>query len=137
MTNPTKLFVYGTLIDLAAQRMQGTIRGRMFDCGRFPGVVTRNQARHNDIDFSKEYEIHGEIMENISADNLSRFDLYEGYSPYKVKQSLYVRQCVRIQIENKNEIDCWIYLFNQDLVGMPEVTSGDWNTYKTSEKSYE
>ena len=137
MTNPTKLFVYGTLIDLAAQRMQGTILGRMFDCGWFPGVVLRNQARHNNVAFSKEYEIHGEIMENISTDKLTSFDLYEGYSVNNSERSLYVRQRVRIQIENKDEIDCWIYLFNQSLIGMSEVNSGDWNTYKTSEKSYE
>lgn len=136
MIMPTKLFVYGTLINLSARRTQGTILGRMFDCGWFPGVVTRNQARQDNIDFSKEYIIHGEIMENIS-DNLTHFDLYEGYCSYKLKQSLYVRQHVRIQVENKNEIDCWIYLFNQSLSGMPEVTSGHWNTYKTNEKSYD
>lgn len=129
MINPTKLFVYGTLIDLSAQRTQGTILGRMFDCGWFPCVIIRNQTRHGNLDFSQKYKIHGEIIENISAQDLIKYDLYEGYSCANSEQSLYLRQNVRIETENKKETDCWIYLFNHSLVGMPEVTTGDWQTY--------
>lgn len=133
MSYPTKLFVYGTLIDLAAQRVQGTILGRMFDCGWFPGVIMSNQSKHNNLDFSQEYPIHGEIIENISAQDLVKYDLYEGFCYENPEQSLYIRQRVQIQTKKQQEIDCWIYLFNKDLIHTPEVTTGDWKAYEISE----
>lgn len=124
------LFVYGTLIDDQEKRLKGTIPGRMFDCGAggFPGVIISNQGGRNDMDFSNEYEIHGEIMK-ISAENLRSFDAYEGYYENDPKISLYVRQEVTIQTQNGN-VQCWIYLFNREIADLPEINSGSWKTYQ-------
>jgi gamma-glutamylcyclotransferase (GGCT)/AIG2-like uncharacterized protein YtfP len=114
---PHHLFVYGTLhpdrapAEIAATVRQltligpGTIRGRLYDLGDYPGVVIH--PTHNE-------EIPGEIFalpEDPAA--LTTLDRYEDFRPTDPVGSLFIRSECTVALPDGNNIACWIYLYNR------------------------
>lgn len=123
-----KVFVYGTLKvgGHFAQSFNGvrvsskdaTIEGTMFSIGnQFPAVVLEGDTT-----------IIGELHEydNIT-DVLRHLDFIEGYSKGNEKYNLYNRSIATIKTEDGDDVEAWIYTFNQSTVGMYKIESGYWS----------
>ena len=119
------LFVYGTLRDThlprnergiqVRARMQGTIKGKIFNVRSFPGVILENDG----------IDIIGEIIDNLDSDRLMMFDRYEGYDVDDLPNSLYLRTTVDVRTTDGVR-NCWIYVYNQPTENLFEIPSGDW-----------
>ncbi len=126
-----KIFVYGTLRERnnkhqsTSKRTIGTILGRMFDVagGAYPGIRI-------DPDLSKNYIIHGEILEDISTSQLESTDRYEGCVLDEPEHSLYIRERIPVTTEKGIE-ECWVYIFNRSIDGQPEIVHGEWLQYRS------
>ena len=123
-----KVFVYGTLkvgghfaanfngVRLSSKK--ATILGTMFSIdGRFPGVVLEGDTI-----------IQGEIHEYDQFKQvLQGLDSIEGYSVRGEKDhNLYNRSIITANAEDGEEVDVWVYTFNQATDGYDEVESGEW-----------
>ena len=113
-----KLFVYGTLHpsrapqalqDLVSRfrsRGRGTVKGRLYDFGAYPGVVLDETAGL----------VAGEVfLLPEDTDTFARLDDYEGYVPASLSESLYLRQVVGVRMEDGGELQAWIYVYNRPL----------------------
>ena len=113
---PHHLFVYGTLhpdrapAEIAAAVSQlkrigsGTIRGRLYNLGDYPGVVI--DPDHND-------EIPGTIfaLPNDPA-ILTALDRYEDFRPHNPSASLFLRVQTIATCPDGTHSACWIYVWN-------------------------
>jgi gamma-glutamylcyclotransferase (GGCT)/AIG2-like uncharacterized protein YtfP len=114
------IFLYGSLLpELAPARMAatvnrlkevaaGTVRGRLYDLGNYPGAVLGGRSR-----------IRGRIFELPSEKSvLKAFDDYEG--------SEYLRKKCRAVLQDGRKITCWIYEYNRDPGSAKLVPGGDY-----------
>ena len=126
---PILLFIYGTLHPDRAPRAiadvvrrlkpvgAGTIRGRMFDLGEYPGVVLDDSA--GDAAFAAAPgTIPGEVFEVPDAETLVRLDAYEDYRPGDPGASLFLRVETTVAMSDGSERTCWVYIYN----GGPQET---------------
>jgi gamma-glutamylcyclotransferase (GGCT)/AIG2-like uncharacterized protein YtfP len=124
------LFAYGTLqpgcapakmAHLAAKLRpvgKGSVRGVLYDLGRYPGAAP---------DADATTKIAGTVMElPDDADFLARLDAYEGYDPQAPEQSEYVRERQVVEMEAGGTIECWFYRYNWNVDGARAVASGKW-----------
>lgn len=127
--NPSYLFVYGTLdpqhapavIRPAVLRLrlvgQATVRGQLFDFGRYPGVVLEESA---DL-------VHGRLFELPEDDGvtLAAFDHYEGYTATAPHRLLFKRVPCRVNWDDQ-PADAWIYVYARPVDNGRRVLSGRW-----------
>jgi gamma-glutamylcyclotransferase (GGCT)/AIG2-like uncharacterized protein YtfP len=131
------LFAYGTLqpgcapaqmAALAAQLRpvgEGSIRGRLYDLGGYPGAVP---------DANTEGRIFGTVMElPEDPEILRRLDAYEECDPHAPDTSEYVRELREIKMATGGTLECWFYRYNWKTDESRRIASGDWRTY--AEKS--
>ena len=128
------MFVYGTLlprlappeIESTVRRLRrvgrGTIRGRLFDLGDYPGaILTRSGPM-----------IQGMIFEVPNdPEVLHRLDEFEGFDPAKPKSSLFVRKRRRAQMQDGTKIFCWVYAYNGSVKDAQPVATGDYSKSRT------
>jgi gamma-glutamylcyclotransferase (GGCT)/AIG2-like uncharacterized protein YtfP len=120
---PDHLFIYGTLHPTRApgeiadvvQRMtsegRGTIRGRLYDLGEYPGVV---------LDDTTKERVPGEVFTLPSESNaLARLDDYEEYHPQHPESSLFRRIETTVTLQNGGQRVCWVYVYNRPLAHKP------------------
>lgn len=124
------LFVYGTLepahapaeIAAAVRRLRrvgsGSVRGRLYDLGEFPGAVVSRTAPS---------VIKGKVFE-LPADQqvLSSIDTYEGFDPEHPQGSLFVRKRWPVTLTDGSQVTCWIYTYNRKLGDAQLITSGSY-----------
>lgn len=126
------LFVYGTLMqpfDTAMNRFlrensrfrgAATVRGRLYDLGRYPGLVPDQTAGRS---------ITGHLYQlTAPAKVLAVLDRYEGYDPAHPTAGEYRRERIRLSRDGE-VLDCWVYLYNADPNRLPEITSGNYVDY--------
>ncbi|MFB6098311.1 MAG: gamma-glutamylcyclotransferase [Salinibacter sp.] len=89
--------------------------GILYDLGRFPGAV------------SGDGTVHGELLRLRDPRVWSVLDRYEGYDADREADSLFVRRRVSLQVPADQS--AWVYWFNGDPTGRPQVPSGDWVAY--------
>jgi gamma-glutamylcyclotransferase (GGCT)/AIG2-like uncharacterized protein YtfP len=124
------LFAYGTLqpgraparmASVAAKLRpvgKGSVRGVLYDLGRYPGAVP---------DASAATKIAGIVMELPDETNfLERLDAYEGCDPKAPEQSEYVRGWVVVEMEAGGTMECWIYRYNWKVDAARVVQDGIW-----------
>jgi gamma-glutamylcyclotransferase (GGCT)/AIG2-like uncharacterized protein YtfP len=137
MTAPiTFLFVYGTLLSTAAgtlgraqrQRLArecapairaGTVPGRLYDLGRYPGLVETGSA--SEI-------VHGEVLELTDPERTLRWlDAYEGIVPGAHPHNEYER-CERpVTLTATGEsVTAWVYLYRRDASHARLIADGRW-----------
>ena len=123
------LFVYGTLRPaFAPARMKplterfeligkATATGKLYDLGDYPGATLEQDGL-----------IVGEVVE-LPEDGavLAALDFYEGYDPLDEAQSLFVRQRYTAKLVDGRTVECWIYVYQQDLQGAEWIPSGDYS----------
>jgi gamma-glutamylcyclotransferase (GGCT)/AIG2-like uncharacterized protein YtfP len=118
----TRLFVYGTLRRQHAHEMfhllarhatfigEGTVAGRLFDLGRYPGMV-KSPAE------ASAPQIAGELYE-IAADHwpavIAQLDAYEGAE--------YVREQMTVETA-AGSTEAWVYVLNRSTDGLPEIAT--------------
>ncbi|GLU50788.1 gamma-glutamylcyclotransferase family protein [Dyadobacter frigoris] len=122
------LFTYGTLMqgfsNPFAQRLhtlstfegKGSFPGTLYKIDWYPGAVydTENQNR-----------IYGEVYKIMVPEILfPELDEYEDVFEDEEK-SLYMRKIIPVLMNNGVLIDCWTYIYNQDITNIEIIKSGD------------
>ena len=123
----TYLFTYGTLMqgfdnpfagrlrENAVYEGRGYFSGLLYLISWYPGAV---------IDKNASSKVHGEIYRLTAPEALFvELDDYEDVFEDE-KSSLYLRKTISITTENEASIDCWVYLYNQSVAGLPLIEDG-------------
>jgi len=125
--SPIRLATYGTLMrafggmdrlgvtDQVSFVQACQFAGVLYDLGQFPGAVPGDGV------------VYGEIFRLHDPQAWPVLDAYEGYEPDREDDSLFVRRQVALQ--EPVDRTAWVYWFNGDLTGHPQVPSGDWAEY--------
>lgn len=126
MSEITNLFVYGTLMpgesnfrqieNVVIDHQPGTVEGVLVDLGAYPALI-EGKGR-----------VKGVVLE-VDADALEITDRIEGYHPER-DRCLYVRQKTVVQLDSREEVTAWTYLFaDPDAVrDHPRLVVGALNT---------
>lgn len=129
-----KLFVYGSLRSGFGQPAytylakyfhllgNAVVKGKLYDMGQFAAAKPTDEPRL----------IHGELYEINQMDEfdwaMGQLDEYEGICVEPGEKPLYYREAVTVAIDSI-EFTAWIYWFNGDTAGYPEIMSGDMLQY--------
>ena len=133
---PDYLFVYGTLRkalvakttrELAALMKNlrfigsGEICGQLYDLGQYPGaIVGENFAT----------KICGEVYELTNPPEiLAALDLYEGFIPGELDASTFARIKAPVTLSNGENMQCWLYVYNDWVATGKIIASGDYVQY--------
>ncbi len=121
------LFVYGTLqrpgnshmadfLALNAEVIaEGFFYGRLYDLTHYPGAVRGKNP---------DGKVYGTIYKlNNPEKVLPVLDEYEA-----VEEGLYVRGKIPVFI-SEEEIECWVYLYNQPTDNLSQIISGNYNKH--------
>jgi gamma-glutamylcyclotransferase (GGCT)/AIG2-like uncharacterized protein YtfP len=144
MTSPGnyQLFVYGSLrshfrssayeyiaryFDLAGD---ATVEGKIFDMGEYPAAIP---ATDGSVIKGELYTIKNE---REFAWAICQLDDYEGVHVEAHESPLYRREIVQVTTDNSS-IPAWIYWFNGDVSGKPQVASGDMVDYQRTKQPAE
>jgi gamma-glutamylcyclotransferase (GGCT)/AIG2-like uncharacterized protein YtfP len=124
------IFIYGTLLSSLNHPMhdllkryaeltgKGTIRAKLYDLGRYPGVVLSN----NQAD-----RVKGEIYKITDSEKLFPvLDRYEGCSDEFPEPHQYLRKKVPVLMDDGRRMDTWVYLFNWDTLRHTHIESGNY-----------
>jgi gamma-glutamylcyclotransferase (GGCT)/AIG2-like uncharacterized protein YtfP len=132
------LFVYGTLqparapaeIGAAVRRLKrvgaGSVRGRLYDLGEYPGAV---------VSRTSPSVIKGQVFE-LPEDQqvLSSIDTYEGFDPDHPQSSLFVRKRWPVTLADGSRIMCWIYNYNRKPGDAQVISSGTYTARNGARK---
>jgi gamma-glutamylcyclotransferase (GGCT)/AIG2-like uncharacterized protein YtfP len=131
---PSYLFVYGTLRKGVNNQVkeeiindvewigETEIPGRMYDIGRYPGAVPLTNNERG--------VIRGEIIKIMYPERVFKLlDHYEGYNPEELDRSEYYRAKEKINLEDGQEIDAWVYWYNFSVDGKKRIESSDYLDY--------
>jgi gamma-glutamylcyclotransferase (GGCT)/AIG2-like uncharacterized protein YtfP len=128
------VFVYGTLMTAAPHASLGaemrarlqrealslgaaTMRGRLYDLGRYPGMVTGDGL---------DELVHGEVFRlNQPAGALAWLDAYEDVRPHD-PTSEYERALRTARLASGGDIAAWVYLYRGNLERAPHIADGRW-----------
>ncbi len=124
------LFAYGTLqpgcapakVGALAAKLRavgkGSVRGKLYDLGGYPGAVPDARAAA---------KIAGTVMElPEDAAYLAQLDAYEGYDPQAPETSEYVRVRQVVELEGGGAMECWMYRYNRKPDEQRRIASGNW-----------
>lgn len=130
MTEPTKLFVYGTLLTnhgnwryLLAPRIgkPDTITGfTLHSLGGFPGIKLSENGE----------SVVGEVFD-ITKEELPNIDRLEGYVEGGKNNTFYERIKV---VTDSGEL-CWTYLYLGNVSTRAKIESGSWQTHVDERRS--
>src|SRR6476620_1524579 len=100
-------------------RGRGWIEGALFDLGLYPAAIP-----------AAGRTVPGEVFELTDPEAvLPALDEGEGYGPYAIDSSLYVRRKTAVQLEDGTEAEAWVYFYNAPLGPAPRIDSGDYLKY--------
>lgn len=124
---PRHCFVYGTLkrgqvnypliAEAVSAALPATIRGRLYDVGRFPALAHGDEIVHGEL-----LLIAPEALEDV----LVALDDLEGYDASDPAASFYLREIVTATTDDGQEHAAYIYFFNQDTAELPYLPGGAW-----------
>ena len=122
------LFVYGTLMQAGGHPMArrlasqstvigpGTIAGRLYNLGRYPGAVLGEAASGC---------VHGIALRLHHPERtLSWLDAYEGASESDPEPRAYARVVIEVQLKGGRQIDAWVYDYRGPLAFARRLASG-------------
>lgn len=89
--------------------------GVLYDLGQFPGAVPGDGT------------VHGELFRLHDPQVWAVLDRYEGYDTEREEDALFVRR--RVSLQGPPDRTAWVYWFNGDPGGRPQVASGRWKDY--------
>lgn len=95
------------------------VKGLLFDMGDYPAAVPAEGSA----------TIVGELYAIKETDEfdwaMAQLDDYEGIHPEENEPALYRRDMATILLPDGNTTQAWIYWFDGDVSGKPQVLSGD------------
>jgi gamma-glutamylcyclotransferase (GGCT)/AIG2-like uncharacterized protein YtfP len=122
------LFIYGTLMigsgHAMAQRLaresrplgRGTVPGRLYDLGAYPGAVEAEGAGAR---------IHGQVVRlNHPERSLGWLDVYEGCGKNDPEPHAYRRILAPVRLTTGGEVDAWMYGYRGTLSAARLIRSG-------------
>lgn len=121
------LFVYGTLMShighpmhdvlaRGAERLgEAFVQGRLYDLGRYPGLVLSAAA---------DDRVVGEVYRLCDDAVLRALDDYEGCGPDAAEPTEYVRRIVPVLAADGKTVEAWAYIFVLPVEGLPRIASG-------------
>jgi gamma-glutamylcyclotransferase (GGCT)/AIG2-like uncharacterized protein YtfP len=125
------LFLYGTLLaDGAPDEVIGAlkslrrigpahVRGRLYDLGEYPGAILAP---------SSKTLIRGEIFELPATPAiLKTLDDYEEFDAANKEASLFIRTKAKAKLQDGSQVDCWIYVYNDDPGTAPLLADGTYS----------
>ncbi len=100
---------------------RGSLPGQLFDLGEYPGMnVGENFAT----------KIIGEIYEMPDARaTLEVLDVYEGFIPGELEASLFARRKEKVTLTDNQQLECWMYVYNDWVLNGRLIESGDYVEY--------
>ncbi|HVY90798.1 MAG TPA: gamma-glutamylcyclotransferase family protein [Hyphomonadaceae bacterium] len=125
--NPLRLFTYGTLRSdvqretpasmMAFRILQGAAvsegigwaKGQLYALSWYPAFVDRGMAAD---------QVRGEVWRVHRPQAIDLLNLYEGPD--------YLRQLLRVTLENGRHVTAWTYKYKQSLRGVSRIASGDY-----------
>ncbi|HZY40257.1 MAG TPA: gamma-glutamylcyclotransferase family protein [Mucilaginibacter sp.] len=122
------LFVYGTLLDESnpygvylkensRYHAEGRFKGKLFNIGNYPGAVTHQ---------APDAFVFGSVfLINNPETVLKELDDYEGFGDDFAQPNEFVRELATIDTEG-GTLNCWIYLYNYPVGGLPVIESGSY-----------
>jgi gamma-glutamylcyclotransferase (GGCT)/AIG2-like uncharacterized protein YtfP len=129
-----KLFVYGSLRSGFRNPVynyltkyfhllgEAVVKGKLYDTGNFPVAIPSNDDKF----------ISGELYAINDPQEFSwaigQLDDYEGLNTEEGEQPMYRREAV-LAYQNGQPVTAWIYWFNGNVTGLPEIESGDLMQY--------
>jgi gamma-glutamylcyclotransferase (GGCT)/AIG2-like uncharacterized protein YtfP len=125
------LFVYGTLLiddnkfaaylrSNASFYNMGTIKGKLYDVGSYPGLIISND---------QDYPISGTIYKLNNAEEILKYlDPYEGFGDDQEQPNLFIRQLLPVETSD-GAINCWGYLYNLSVGGLHLIKHGNYLIY--------
>ena len=131
--NRDLLFVYGTLLSGdkgptgVSQRARlardatvlarGTVEGRLYDLGRYPGIVVPAPGEL----------VHGEVLALETPERTLRWlDIYEGMVPGRHQHNEYERLRLPVTLEDGGRVEAWAYVYRGSLTGARHIGDGRW-----------
>jgi gamma-glutamylcyclotransferase (GGCT)/AIG2-like uncharacterized protein YtfP len=129
------LFVYGTLIpglepagmSHVVQKMtvlgDAALRGTLYDLGAYPGITTNTPGI-----------VHGKLVRLASDEHWQALDAYEGCPLPGSEAGLFSRVQCTVQDSSGADVDCWVYVYNRELVNKRVVECGCWLTHRSLHK---
>ena len=98
------------------------VKGKLYDMGDYPAAIACDEEKF----ISGELYIINNPTEFSWA--IAQLDDYEGLNVEVGESPLYKREAVKAYIKGQGS-DAWIYWFNGDIIGRPEIISGDLMQY--------
>jgi len=97
---------------------EAVVKGKLYDLGNYPAAAATEEEKF----------ISGELYTINNPKEFSwaigQLDDYEGLNAEEGEQALYKREEV-VAYQQGEAYTAWIYWFNGDLTGKPEIQSGD------------
>jgi len=126
------IFVYGTLRRglsrhrfLKAERARflsrGTVRGELYDLGKFPGAVPSENATA--LVCGEVYCLANPARAHTLLDHV------EGMVPGAPEFSLYLRAPTEVTLQNGTKVEAWIYWLNHVHGAKRRISSGDYSKF--------
>ena len=104
---------------------RGSISGKLYDLGRYPGAKAGTQPSDR---------VHGEVHRLPNADAaFDVLDRYEGLAPGAPGKSEFVRSLVNVTMEDSSGERGWAYLYNRPVNEARLIPSGDYRERLASE----
>ena len=135
MTNENyKLFVYGSLRSGFRNPVyeyltkyfhllgEAVVKGKLYDLGEYPAAVATEEEKFISGEL---YSINNPLEFSWA---IGQLDDYEGLNTEEGETALYKREEV-IAYKDGEANTAWIYWYNKDLSGKPEIESGDLMQY--------
>ncbi len=102
----------------------GKVLGSLYDMGEYPAAIPA----------TSNYWIVGELYRlKEQADwewAIAQLDDYEGVAPEDGEPALYRRERALVQTTDGQHQEAWIYWYNGDISGKPQILSGDVLQYR-------
>jgi gamma-glutamylcyclotransferase (GGCT)/AIG2-like uncharacterized protein YtfP len=124
------VFVYGTLL-------KGMMRSSVLNTSHYlgPGIICADLYNLGSYPGIKDGDgiVVGEVYE-VNKQTLNQLDEIEGYHPLYHQESLFVRQDYEVAMMNGNEVDCYVYSYNDRVNKRDRIIHGDYRRYRMEMK---
>jgi gamma-glutamylcyclotransferase (GGCT)/AIG2-like uncharacterized protein YtfP len=123
-----RLFVYGTLmrgfdhsmaqlLSRAADFLgDARCQGRLYRVKHYPGLVLSDDPAE---------VVFGELFRLRAPQELLReFDMYEACGEGFAEPTEYIRQALRVTLEDGTAAEAWTYVYNWPVAHLPRIVSG-------------
>ena len=130
MDDPLYIVFYGTLmVDSPQFKEMNLDHYLVFTCDcEIAGKIydTQEEGEHYPGLVPGSGTVKGQLFEIRDPSFLTESDKWEEFNASEPSKSLYLRKAMHLK---KPDVDAWIYVYNKDVSGCPEIKSGDWNAY--------